>query len=124
MAKAKETGRDLKIYLGIPDKKILGCFKALDDHQQILSLSELDPKVADEINANVWAPQYTGGFQAEEVQRMHEQGRKVFVWSLDDPAMIELYVKEGGFDGIVTNAPPVAFHTYYMPEDKNIPAKG
>ena len=124
MGKAKETGRDLKIYLGIPDKKILGCFQSLDDHQQILSLTELDPEVAEEINANVWAPQYTGGFQAEDVQRMQVQGRKVFVWSLDDPAMIELYVREGGFNGIVTNAPPVAFHTYYMPEDKNIPAEG
>jgi glycerophosphoryl diester phosphodiesterase len=123
MHKAREAGRQLKIYLGIPDKMILECFRSLEDHQQLLSLTELDPEVAEEINANAWAPQYTGGFQSEDVHKMQTQGRKVFVWSLDDPAMIDLYIKQGGFDGIVTNAPPVAFHTYYMPEENNVPAK-
>src|SRR6476620_2838981 len=122
MQKAKEAGRQLHIYIGIPDKMILECFRSLEDHKQLLSLTELDPEVATAINANAGAPQYTGGFQAEQVQLMQTQGRKVFVWSLDDPAMIDPYVRQGGFDGIVTNAPPVAFHTYYMPEGKNVPA--
>lgn len=117
LQKAKEIGRDLEIYIGIPDKKILGCFTKLPDYQQLPSLTELDSPVADEINANVWAPQYTGGFQQDEVQQMQAQGRKVFVWSLDDPSMIELYIKEGGFDGIVTNVSPVAFHTYYTHQE-------
>jgi glycerophosphoryl diester phosphodiesterase len=122
MQKAKEAGRQLNIYIGIPDKTILECFRALEDHRQLLSLTELDPEVAEEINANAWAPQYTAGFQADQVHRMQTQGKKVFVWSLDDPAIIDLYIKQGGFDGIVTNAPPVAFHTYYMPEENNVPA--
>jgi glycerophosphoryl diester phosphodiesterase len=122
--KAKEAGRKLTIYIGIPDKTILGCFQALEDHLQVPSLTELEPEVAEAINANAWAPQYTGGFQADEVQLMQTQGRKAYVWSLDDAAMIHLYVKQGGFDGIVTNAPPVAFHTYYMPEEKNVTTNG
>ncbi|MER3470174.1 MAG: hypothetical protein C4330_02290 [Chitinophagaceae bacterium] len=61
------------------------------------------------------------GFKKDEVQQMQAQGRKVFVWSLDHPLMIELYLKEGGFDGIVTNAAPVAFHTYYT--NQKLPVK-
>lgn len=114
LQKAKEIGRNLRILIGIPDKMILDCFLKLDDHLQLPSLLELEPEIAEAIHADVWAPQYTGGFQNETVQRMHAQKRKVYVWSLDDPAMIELYLAEGDFDGLVTNAPPVAFHTYYM----------
>ena len=122
MQKAEQAGRNLRILIGIPDKTILNCFLQLDDYKQLPSLTELDTEVAETINANVWAPQYTGGFQKEEVQRMQAQGRKAFVWSLDNITMIELYLKEGGFDGIVTNAPPVVFHTYYTSEEINIAA--
>lgn len=120
MQKAKQAGRNLRILIGIPDKTLLNCFLKLEDYKQLPSLTELDTEVAESINANVWAPQYTGGFQKEEVQRMQAQGRKAFVWSLDNITMIELYLKEGGFDGVVTNAPPVVFHTYYTSEALNV----
>jgi glycerophosphoryl diester phosphodiesterase len=113
LQKAKELGRDLEIYIGIPDKDVLGCFCKLPDFLQLPSLTELDTPVAQQIDANVWAPQYTGGFQKDEVRQMQASGKKVFVWSLDHPLMISLYLKEGGFDGIVTNAAPTAFYTYY-----------
>jgi glycerophosphoryl diester phosphodiesterase len=119
LKKAKQAGRNLRILIGIPDKTILNCFLELEDYKQLPSLTELDTEIAETINANVWAPQYTGGFQKEEVQRMQAQGRKAFVWSLDNITMIELYLKEGGFDGVVTNAPPVVFHTYYTSEEIN-----
>jgi glycerophosphoryl diester phosphodiesterase len=115
--KAKEIGRDLAIYIGIPDKTTLNCFQELEDYRALPSLCELEIELVEQLNANVWAPQYTGGFQQDQVQRMQQQGRKVFVWSLDDPTVITLYLKEGGFDGIVTNAAPVAFYTYYKSED-------
>jgi glycerophosphoryl diester phosphodiesterase len=117
LQKARDTGRDLRILLGIPDKTILNCFLELEDHLQLPSLTELEPEIAEAINAEVWAPQYTGGFQKEKVQRMQAQGRKVFVWSLDHPLMIELYLAKGGFDGVVTNAPPVMVHIYYTSKE-------
>ncbi|MGZ3915522.1 MAG: glycerophosphodiester phosphodiesterase [Flavisolibacter sp.] len=117
LQRAKALGRDLRILIGIPDKMILECFKNLDDHLQLPSLTELGPQIAEAINADVWAPQYTGGFQKEEVERIQSQGKKAWVWSLDNVNMIQWYVKEGGFDGIVTNAPPVVFHTYYVTEE-------
>jgi glycerophosphoryl diester phosphodiesterase len=110
-------GRDLRILLGIPDKTILNCFLQLEDHLQLPTLTELDPEIAEAINAEVWAPQYTGGFQKENVRRMQAQGRKVYVWSLDHPLLIELYLAKGGFDGVVTNAPPVMVHTYYTSKE-------
>jgi hypothetical protein len=65
------------------------------------------------INAQVWAPQYTSGFQADTMEKVHAAGKKGYVWSLDNKLMIETYISGGGFDGLVTNTPPVVAHWYY-----------
>lgn len=113
MQRAELIGRKLNIYIGIPDKALLKCFKQMDDYRNIPSLTELEPEVAEEINSEIWAPQYTNGTQKETVEQMHQQGRKAFVWSLDSRTMIKLYRTEGGFDGIVTNTPSVVAHWHY-----------
>lgn len=111
--KAAEIGRTSCVYIGIPDRYVLNCFLALKDYQHTPSLVELDLKTALSVNADIWAPQYTGGFQSESVARMHAAGKKAYVWSLDSRLMIDLYVHEGAFDGLVTNVGPVATHWLY-----------
>ena len=113
MQRAELVGRRLNIYIGVPDKTMLECFKKMDDHRNIPSLTELEPEVAEDINSDIWAPQYTNGTQKENVEKMHRQGRKAFVWSLDSRTMIKHFRMEGGFDGIVTNTPSVVAHWYY-----------
>jgi glycerophosphoryl diester phosphodiesterase len=112
--KAAAIGRTLRIYIGIPDKYVLNCFKQMDDYENTPSLMELDLKTAFDINAEVWAPQYTGGFQSDDVAEVHAAGKKAYVWSLDHPLMIDMYMNEGNFDGLVTNAAPVVAHWLYM----------
>lgn len=111
--KAAAIGRTLHIYIGIPDNYVLNCFQQLEDFPQVPSLTELDCNTALSINAEVWAPQYTGGFQSDDVARLHAEGKKAYVWSLDNKLMIDMYMSEGGFDGLVTNAAPVVVHWLY-----------
>lgn len=111
--KAVAIDRKLTIYIGIPDDYILKCFKALDNYQDIPSVMELSWKEALNINAQVWAPQYTSGFQAEIIDKIHEAGKKAYVWSLDWKFMIKTFISKGGFDGLVTNTAPVVAHWYY-----------
>lgn len=119
MMTAASIGRTLNIYIGIPDKMILDCFQSLPDHQEALSIIELDPEYLHQVNADVWAPQYTSGTQEETVRHLHAAGKKVFVWSLDHPLLIDHYITTGGFDGLITNASSVAAHWYYtQPEAK------
>jgi hypothetical protein len=73
----------------------------------------MDVAVAFDINAEVWAPQYTGGFQSEKVANVHAAGKKAYVWSLDNRLLIDLFVHEGAFDGLVTNAAPVVAYWLY-----------
>lgn len=110
---AAELGRTFRVYIGIPEKQVLGCFLALDDYENTPSLVEMDRKTALSVNADVWAPQYTGGFQSSDVAKVHAAGKKAYVWSLDNRLLIDLYVHEGAFDGLVTNAAPVVVHWLY-----------
>jgi glycerophosphoryl diester phosphodiesterase len=111
MERAKMINRKLEIFIGIPDKQILHCYQQLA--QPSPCIVELEPAVAEQLQAAAWAPQYTGGTQEEEVARQHASGRRVFVWSLDNKMMIDHYVEEAGFDGIITNTPTVAAHWYF-----------
>ena len=90
------------------------------EHKSIPSLTELEPDIATRINAQVWAPQYTNGTAEEDVERMHHEGRKAFVWSLDARELIEIYVTDGGYDGVVTNTPSVVSHWYYTTSEEEI----
>ena len=113
LQRARKIGRELNIYIGIPDGDVLRCFLQLDNYRAIPSLVEMKPDVVMNVNADVWAPQYTGGFQAETVAAMKAAGKKAFVWSLDSEFLIDLYISKGGFDGLVTNSPSVVAHWYY-----------
>lgn len=111
--KAKALDRKFIIYIGVPDDYMLNCFRKLDDYKNVPSLCELDWDTALEINAQVWSPQYTGGFQSEDVEKVHAAGKKAYVWSLDRTFMVETYLGKGEFDGLVTNASPVVAYWYY-----------
>ena len=60
-AKASAINRTLEIVIGIPDENVLKNFKQLSSYQNIPSLVELDKNIAQEVNARIWAPQWTLG---------------------------------------------------------------
>ncbi|RYY39265.1 MAG: glycerophosphodiester phosphodiesterase [Chitinophagaceae bacterium] len=113
LKEAARIGRRLEIFIGVPDKDIRAHFLALPDYRNIPSLCELEPAQAEELNADVWAPQYTGGPQPEPVAAQQAQGRRVFLWSLDSPVMIQYYMSRSPLDGLVTNAAPVLAHWWW-----------
>jgi glycerophosphoryl diester phosphodiesterase len=47
---------------------------------------------------------------------MQSEGRKVFTWTLDDENYIEQFIKEGQFDGILTNYPTIVSYFHYIQE--------
>jgi glycerophosphoryl diester phosphodiesterase len=111
--KASSIGRTLEITIGIPDEEVLNNFLKLPGYQNIPSVCELTPEDVAKTNARIWAPRWTLGLQNGEVQKMHAQGKRVFVWTLDIPANVYQFMNEGAFDGILTNYPSIAAFYYY-----------
>jgi glycerophosphoryl diester phosphodiesterase len=109
-------GRPLEIVIGIPDRDVLKNFMSLPGYRGIPSVCELDPEDVEAVNASIWAPRWTLGLQKEQVAALQAQGRRAFVWTLDQEQNIDLFLREGRFNGILTNYPTaVAYHTYVQP---------
>lgn len=106
--------RKLEIVVGIFNDEILGFFKQLPNYRQIPSLVELSTQVTRDVNARVWAPQWTGGLQTAEVNAMKAEGRQTVSWTLDVAENIKKYLSEGRYDGITTNFPTLLAYYYYV----------
>lgn len=113
LQKAAAIGRKLEIVIGIPDKDVLAAFKKLPGYQQIPSLVEFSPEEAAAVSAEVWGPQWTLGLQSTEVAAQQAQGRRVFTWTMDIPENVQRYMREGHFNGILSNYPSITAFYYY-----------
>jgi glycerophosphoryl diester phosphodiesterase len=113
MQEAAAMGRNLEITIGIPDQQVLNNFLALPDHSNIPSVCELTPEDVITANSRIWAPRWTLGLQNEQVQQIHAQGRRAFVWTLDVPQNVFEYMNQGDFDGILSNYPSIVAYYYY-----------
>jgi glycerophosphoryl diester phosphodiesterase len=109
---ARAQGRELEILLGIPDESILEAYLAADT-TGVGAISELGLDETRRAGAEVWAPRWTLGTLDSEVDAMHAENRRAFVWTLDVPLFITTFLRDGDFDGILTNYPTlVAYHAY------------
>lgn len=114
LAKAVAINRTLEIVIGIPDEAALENFKKLPSYQNVPSLVELTTQDVTDVNAKIWAPQWTLGLQSDEVLRMQAQGRRVFTWTMDVSENILQYMRDGKFNAILSNYPSLVAYHYYV----------
>lgn len=107
-------GRDLKVYLGMPADDVYQKFLEQPNYQDVPSLCELSIDKVREANSMIWAPRWTQGTQNANVQQMQAEGRKAFVWTLDQTEYIEEFINQGEFDGILTNYPTIVSYYHYI----------
>ena len=114
LQRAKDQGRDLHIYIGIPSSTAKDDFMAQPGYLDIPSLCELTTDDVEQLNSHVWAPRWTEGTQNEGVDAMHAQGRIAWCWTLDQIQWIQKFIDEGHFDGILTNYPFIVSYYHYI----------
>jgi glycerophosphoryl diester phosphodiesterase len=116
LQKAAASGRNLRIVIGLPGKDQYAQFLALPNFQTTPSLCELTINDTEAANSAVWAPRFTEGTQTEKVLQVQAQGRQAFVWTVDVPELVTQFVKEGKFDGMLSNFPSCVAFNYYTHE--------
>ncbi len=114
LQKAEASQRQLEIVFGLPDETAVRNFKKLPAYQNIPSLVEYSAEEVAAINAKIWAPQWTLGLQLQAVDAQQAQGRRVFTWTMDIAENVERYMREGGFNGIISNYPSILAYYYYV----------
>lgn len=111
---AAQRGRKLEIVIGLPGEEQLNSFLALPDFASTPSLCELSLADVERTNAKIWAPRFTEGTQNTNVASIQADGRRAFVWTLDVPEFIEQFIRDGQFDGILSNYPSCVAYHYYV----------
>jgi glycerophosphoryl diester phosphodiesterase len=114
LARAAALNRDLKIVLGLPTQDKVDNLLNYPGFENIPSLCELDVSLVRQVNSQIWAPRWTQGTQTGLVEEMHSEGRLAFVWTLDEPAFVESFIRDGDFDGILSNYPSLVAYYHYI----------
>ena len=113
MERARNMGRDLEIFCGLPKEEKINQFLAYPAHAEVLSLNEFDIEDVRRTDSEFWGPRWTLGTQNDRVQAMQNENRRVITWTMDEPDFIKRYLREGFFDGMVTNYPTLVAYFYY-----------
>ncbi len=113
---AQTKGRTLDILMGVPADDVLQALKALPNYTTIPSLCEISPEETRTLNARAWGPRWTLGTQNELVAQVQAEGRMAICWTIDQPAYVSEFIRDGHFDGLLSNYPSmVAFYHYIQP---------
>ena len=114
LEKAQGIGRDVQIVIGLPGEDQVNAFLALPDYQSAPAVCELSLEDVQRTQAVGWGARWTLGIQSAEVAQVQSDGRKAFVWTLDDPPYVEQFVNQGNFDGILSNYPSIVAYYHYV----------
>ena len=113
LQRAAAIGRNVQIVIGLPTEETFNRLKELPNYTSVPSLCELTQEQVREVNARVWAPRFTLGLQNDAVLQMKAEGRKSFVWTLDEQQYIQQFINDGKFDGILSNYPSLVAYYHY-----------
>jgi glycerophosphoryl diester phosphodiesterase len=111
--KAEDLGRKVTFLMGLPTDEMYNAYMVLPAPRPD-ALCELDVDKVRNSDARVWSPRWTLGTQLDLVRQMHAEDRRAFVWTLDVVSFINEFMRDGEFDGILTNYPSVVAYNYYI----------
>ncbi len=114
LRKVNPLNRDLQIVIGIPSSDKANNLLSYPSYETIPSLCELTTDFVKELNSLYWAPRWTQGTQLDLVREIHAEGKQAFVWTLDEPAFVESFMRDGEFDGFLTNHPTLVAYYHYI----------
>lgn len=114
-AKAELLNRTIEIFIGLPGEDAVNEFKTVTVFERASILTELSPDVVQAIDADAWGPQWdTGTNSPEQISYVHSLGKRVFCWTIDDPAFFNLFSENTQPDGIITNNPQKMIYEYLI----------
>ncbi|NWF88390.1 MAG: glycerophosphodiester phosphodiesterase [Ignavibacteriaceae bacterium] len=116
LERASMIGRSLEILVGLPTDFMLNNLLAYPNYQNVPSLCELSIDQFHSVGSKVWAPRWTMGTLIPDVRALHGEGKRAFVWTLDQTLFIQQFINESEFDGILTNYPTIVASFYYAKE--------
>jgi glycerophosphoryl diester phosphodiesterase len=112
-AKAAAQNRQVVLFAGIPSEEVVEELHAQPGYAGLPTLFEQDLDLVIENGGTFYGPRYSEGLHLEEVAKAHSKGIKAISWTLNKERFIRRYLRQGAFDGFVTDNPSlVLYHLY------------
>jgi glycerophosphoryl diester phosphodiesterase len=111
-ALARQRGSKLAIVLGLGESDVLAAYKALKQPPDTFCLVELSPAEVRNTSCQFWGPRWTRGPMVSDVQSLQAENRYVMYWTIDDPSVIDLYLKQSKPNGLLSDRPGLVFHRF------------
>ena len=112
---AQQGRRDsLEIMIGVPSDGVYDELVRYPSYTTVPTIAEKSLERARLLRSPVWAPLWSAGIDLPLNAQARAEGRRIFVWTLDEPQFIQEYVTGSQFDGILTDYPMIAAYYYYV----------
>lgn len=111
--KAQKAGRNLIIYLGLPDEDMLNAYTQNPLAKICPSICEIGPNETIKAGSDIWAPRWTLGAEKSESIRLRALGIKTIYWPVNDIDVMNVILNKSASDGILTDYSPLAYLKSY-----------
>ncbi len=122
-ARAAVQNRDIVIFAGLPSSDVITEFNKQPSYKSnnfTYTYSLPLPTLAEENigktldnGCQYFGPRYTEGLLLNDVATAHTNNIKVISWTLNSKSLITDYLKNGNFDGFITDYPAYAVYAFY-----------
>ena len=122
-AKAVAQNRNVIIFSGLPSADVITEFNKQPTYKSnnpayayslpLPTLAEQTIDIALENGSRFFGPRYSEGLLLNDVEKAHSNGIKVISWTLNSKALISDYLKNGKFDGFISDYPAYVVYDFY-----------
>jgi len=104
----------LEIMVGVPSDEVYQELTRYPGFTSVPSIAEKSLEKARVLDARVWAPLWSGGINPADNAVARGEGRRIFVWTLDEPDFVRQYINSGEYTGILSNYPMIVAYYHYV----------
>jgi glycerophosphoryl diester phosphodiesterase len=113
-SRAASKNRNVILIADLPSDDVIAEFQKQPSYGADLpSMCELSLQDAIDNKSQYFGPRFSLGLLLDDVNKAHSMGIKVFSWTLNDRNIIQDYLKNGKFDGFISDYPAYAVYDYY-----------
>jgi len=113
-ARAATQHRNVVLIADLPSAEVIDEFKNQPSYGADLpSMCEQSLQDCLDVKSQYFGPRFSLGLLTDDVAKAHSLGMKVFSWTLNDKTIIPDYIKNGNFDGFISDYPAIVVYDYY-----------
>ncbi len=110
-ARADQDKRRFRAVVGLGETALVDEFVASAPHGTPC-VCELELDDVRRAGCVAWGPRWTRGPMGADVATMQSEGRAVVYWTIDEPEYIDLFLKEGRPNGVLSDRPGLVFQRF------------